>query len=74
MESLTNYSDGCRIGCDLMSLFFLIDEHSDIVDGKIAGRQADIIMDALCNTSKMRPQGEWVGGEVARQFVVSQLV
>ena len=52
-----------------MNLFFVIDEHSDIVDGKIAGQQADIIMDALCNPSKMRPHREWVGGEVARQFV-----
>ena len=52
-----------------MNLFFIIDEHSDIVDGTIAGQQADIIMDALRNPFKMRPQGEWIGGEVARQFV-----
>ena len=69
MDNITSYSDGCRISCDLMNFLFIIDEHSDIVDGQIAGQQADILIDALCNPFKMRPQGEWVGGEVARQFV-----
>jgi len=60
--------DGCRIGCDLMNLFFVIDEYSDIADGKGARVQADIIMDALRNPYKPRPSGEWIGGEVARQY------
>nr|BDI63096.1 sesquiterpene synthase [Collybia nuda] len=60
--------DGCRIGCDLMNLFFVIDEHSDVADMKTARSQANIIMDALRNPLKPRPKGEWIGGEVARQF------
>ncbi|KAF8481434.1 terpenoid synthase [Gautieria morchelliformis] len=60
--------DGCRVGCDLMNLFFVIDEHTDIADGKTARNQADIVMDALRNPHTPRPTGEWVGGEVARQF------
>ncbi|KAF8493609.1 terpenoid synthase [Gautieria morchelliformis] len=60
--------DGCRVGCDLMDLFFVIDEHTDVADGKTARNQADIVMDALRNPHTPRPTGEWVGGEVARQF------
>ncbi|KAJ7854579.1 terpenoid synthase [Mycena olivaceomarginata] len=33
--------DVCRIGCDLMHLFFLIDEHSDLADGRTARHQMD---------------------------------
>ncbi|ESK84101.1 terpenoid synthase [Moniliophthora roreri MCA 2997] len=60
--------EGCRIGCDLMNLFFVIDEYSDVADGQLARVYADIIMDAIRNPHKPRPEGEWVGGEVARQF------
>ncbi|KAF8882265.1 terpenoid synthase [Infundibulicybe gibba] len=59
---------GCRVGCDLMNLFFLFDEHSDVADAQSVRQQADIIMDALHHPHTARPQGEWVGGEAARQF------
>ncbi|KAF7372600.1 Terpene cyclase [Mycena venus] len=59
--------DGCR-GCDLMNLFFLIDEHFDKSDTNGARVQADIVMHALRNPNMVRPHGEWIGGEVARQF------
>ncbi|KAF8474316.1 isoprenoid synthase domain-containing protein [Gautieria morchelliformis] len=55
-------------GCDFMNLAFVIDEHTDVADGKTARNQADIVMDALRNPHTPRPTGEWVGGEVARQF------
>jgi Delta6-protoilludene synthase len=58
---------GCRIGCDFMSLFFIIDEYTDIADEKGARVQAEIVMDALRNYTKPRPTGEWIGGEVTRQ-------
>jgi Delta6-protoilludene synthase len=61
--------DGCRVGCDLMNLFFVIDEHTDVADAKTARNQADIVMDALRNPHTPRPTGEWVGGEMARQSV-----
>ncbi|KAF9034651.1 terpenoid synthase [Hymenopellis radicata] len=60
--------DGCRIGCDLMNLFFIIDEHSDVADNETARRQMDCVMDALRNSHKPRPDGEWIGGEVTRSF------
>ena len=52
-----------------MNLFFVIDEHTDVADGKTARIEADIVMDALRNPCPPRPAGEWIGGEVARQLV-----
>ncbi|KAJ7247396.1 terpenoid synthase [Mycena haematopus] len=60
--------DGCRVGCDLMNLFFLIDEHFDMVDTRGARLRADIVMHALRNPHIARDHGEWIGGEVTRQF------
>lgn len=54
-----------------MNLFFVIDEHSDVADGQGAREIADIVMDAIRNPLKPRPKGEWIGGEVARQYVLS---
>ncbi|KAJ6479121.1 terpenoid synthase [Mycena sanguinolenta] len=60
--------DDCRVGCDLMNLFFLIDEHFDLVDTHGARVRADIVMHALRNPEAARSEGEWIGGEVTRQF------
>nr|BBH51503.1 putative sesquiterpene synthase [Clitopilus sp.] len=60
--------DGLRIACDLMNMFFVIDEYSDVASGREARLQADIVMDALYNPLVPRPVGEWIGGEVTRQF------
>jgi hypothetical protein len=60
--------DGCRIGCDLMNLFFVIDEWSDVANARETRKYADSIMDALRNPHKPRPEGEWIGGEVTRQY------
>ncbi|KAJ7443636.1 hypothetical protein B0H11DRAFT_1931522 [Mycena galericulata] len=59
--------DGCRVGCDLMNLFFVIDEHTDIAATEIAREQADIVMDAIRNPNKRRPEAEWIGGKVAQE-------
>nr|QJQ03973.1 Pro1 [Armillaria gallica] len=57
-----------RSGCDLMNLFFVIDEYSDVSTEEEVRAQKDIVMDAIRNTEKPRPAGEWIGGEVSRQF------
>ncbi|KAK4244583.1 isoprenoid synthase domain-containing protein [Corynascus novoguineensis] len=57
-----------RSGCDLMHLFFMFDEYSDQSSPEEVWRQASIQIDALCHPNKPRPKGEWVGGEIARQF------
>lgn len=59
-----------RTGADLMNLFFIIDEHSDVEDELVVRQMADIIKDALRNPHKPRPLGEWVGGEATRQYVL----
>ena len=64
----TNISPArARTGCDLMNLFFIIDEHSDVEGEHVVREMADIVMDALRNPYKPRPSGEWVGGEATRQ-------
>ncbi len=50
-----------------MNLFFVIDEHSDVSTTETVRQQADVVMDAIRNPHKPRPENEWVGGEVARQ-------
>ncbi|RDX52874.1 terpenoid synthase [Lentinus brumalis] len=57
-----------RIGCDLMNLFFVFDEYSDVEDEQTVQAFANIIMDALRDPYKARPAGEPVLGEIARQF------
>lgn len=59
--------EGCRVACDLMNLFFVFDEKSDISNEHETRYQADCIMDALRNPHKPRPPGEWVGGVIAQQ-------
>lgn len=60
--------DGVRVGCDLMLLFFIYDEFTDKVDDDGARFYADMVMDAIRNPHKARPQGELKLGEIARQF------
>ncbi|KAF8483510.1 terpenoid synthase [Russula ochroleuca] len=57
-----------RTGCDLMNMFFVYDEYSDVAHEDEVQVMANIIMDALRNPHTPRPKGEWVGGEVTRQF------
>ncbi|KAI0023873.1 terpenoid synthase [Xylariomycetidae sp. FL0641] len=60
--------DQLRSACDLMNLFFIFDEHSDRSDAHEVWDMVNIIRDAMRNPDQPRPAGEWVGGEVARQF------
>ncbi|KAJ3718403.1 terpenoid synthase [Lentinula raphanica] len=57
-----------RIGCDLLNLFFMYDEYSDVCDPQEARRLADIVMDALRNPDLPRPQHEFIIGEITKQF------
>ncbi|KAJ3748509.1 terpenoid synthase [Lentinula detonsa] len=57
-----------RTGCDLMNLFFVFDEYTDICDAKEARKLADIVMDALRSPDLPRPQDESVVGEITKQF------
>lgn len=50
-----------------MNIFFLFDEYTDVKTASEVKEFNGVIMDALSNPHKPRPQGEWVGGEIARQ-------
>jgi Delta6-protoilludene synthase len=50
-----------------MSFGFMFDKFLDAGDESTARLQADIIMDALRNSTHPRPSGEWIVGEMARQ-------
>ena len=52
-----------------MALFFIYDEFTDKVDGDGARLYAKMVMDAIRNPYKNRPQGEPKLGEIARQYV-----
>lgn len=65
--------EGCRIGCGLMNLVFLIDEHTDKEAPEVVQTRVDAVLDAIRNPHLPRPTGEWIGGEIARQFWVNAL-
>ncbi|KAK0628328.1 terpenoid synthase [Bombardia bombarda] len=57
-----------RTSSDLMALFFVFDEFTDVEDEHVTRQMSDIFMDALRNPDKPRPQGEVKIGEMTRQF------
>ncbi|KAI9447564.1 terpenoid synthase [Lactarius indigo] len=57
-----------RTGCDLVNLIFVYDEFSETGNEGEVQAMANAMMDALRNPHTPRPEGEWVGGEIARQF------
>ncbi|KAJ4471607.1 terpenoid synthase [Lentinula aciculospora] len=57
-----------RTGCDLMNLFFVFDEYTDVCDAQEARKLADIVMDTLRNPDLPRPQDESIVGEITKQF------
>ncbi|KAG1876689.1 terpenoid synthase [Suillus subalutaceus] len=57
-----------RSACDLMIIFGFVDDNSDGLEEVEVRQQKDIIMNALHHPYKPRPKGEWVGGEIVRQF------
>lgn len=56
-------------GSNLMNLFFAIDECTDVQSPQVVRHIADIVMDALKNPDRPRPQGETRLGEVSKQLV-----
>ena len=56
-----------RTGCDLMNLFFALDEYTDVEPAPVVRGMADIVIDALNNPHRPRPEGEILLGLVAQQ-------
>ncbi|KAF9806349.1 hypothetical protein IEO21_08705 [Rhodonia placenta] len=57
-----------RTGCDLMNVFFVIDEYTDVECASVVRGMVDIVIDAINNPHKPRPEGECLLGEMTRQF------
>ncbi|KAG0706610.1 isoprenoid synthase domain-containing protein [Suillus ampliporus] len=57
-----------RIGCELMNVYFIVDEYTDIENAAVTKEMLDIVFDALQNPHKTRPEGECILGETVRQF------
>ncbi|KAI0820289.1 terpenoid synthase [Trametes gibbosa] len=62
--------DELRSACDLMRLFYVIDEETDELDAARTQELANIVVDAIRNPENARPDGEPIVGEIARQFWV----
>ena len=58
-----------RVACDLMMLFFIIDEYTDNTDRDEARTYADMVANVFENPHVERPQGESIIGEITRQYV-----
>ena len=56
-----------RTGYDLMNVFFLVEAYTDLENAAITKEIVDIVIDALHNPHKIRPEGECIIGEIARQ-------
>ncbi|KAI0089631.1 isoprenoid synthase domain-containing protein [Irpex rosettiformis] len=59
-----------RTAADLMSVFFAIDEYTDVEPQQVVKEMTGVIIDAVRNPTKPRPEGEVVLGEITRQFWV----
>ena len=69
----TNQIDIVRLGCDLMNLFYVFDEYTDIADTKGAEKIRNVVVDAMRNPHKPRPEGELLIGEMTREYVHQSL-
>ncbi|CAA7262784.1 unnamed protein product [Cyclocybe aegerita] len=54
--------------CDMMNLFFVYDEYTDVVSPEIAHRLSKIVVDAMKNSDEMSPCGEHPIGDKAKEF------
>ncbi|KAG1742743.1 isoprenoid synthase domain-containing protein [Suillus paluster] len=57
-----------RIGCDLSNVYFIVDEYTDIENAAVTKEMVDIVLDAIRNPHKVRPECECILGEIVRQF------
>ncbi|KAJ3509656.1 hypothetical protein NLJ89_g5106 [Agrocybe chaxingu] len=57
-----------RVACDMMNLFFVYDEYTDVSSPEIAHRLANIAVDAMRNPDGVSPFGEDLMGDMTKQF------
>ncbi|KAG1722252.1 terpenoid synthase [Suillus lakei] len=57
-----------RIGCEFINVLIIVDEYTDIENAAVTEAMVGIVIDALHNPHKARPEGECILGEIVRQF------
>ncbi|KAL1889980.1 hypothetical protein Sste5346_008559 [Sporothrix stenoceras] len=57
-----------RIGCDLMNVFFVVEDGTDEASPEVTKQRVALLIDALPNPSMPRPADEWRGAEIVRAF------
>ncbi|KAG1843480.1 isoprenoid synthase domain-containing protein [Suillus subalutaceus] len=57
-----------RVSCDMMNSFLFVDEYTSIDNRTGVKEIVNIVIDALHNPHKIRPEGECILGEIMRQF------
>ncbi|KAI0650908.1 terpenoid synthase [Trametes meyenii] len=57
-----------RIGVDLMNVFFVIDEYTDVESASAVREMVEVVIDATYHPEKPRPAGESILGEMTRQL------
>lgn len=68
---IRRFAEHLRTGCDLMNLFFVIDEYTDVESAPVVREMVDVVIDALNNPHRARPEGEILLGQVAKECVFS---
>jgi len=67
-------TEHARIVCDFLNTGYLLDEIAEMSEESEVRKQWTIVKDAMHNPHKPRPEGEWIGGEVMRQWVLGHLI
>ncbi|KAI0345597.1 terpenoid synthase [Trametopsis cervina] len=57
-----------RTGIDFVHVRFLVDEYTDVEPESVVRDMINVVIDALHNPYRPRPEGETVLGEITRQF------
>jgi hypothetical protein len=53
-----------------MNIYFIVDEYTDIENEAVTKGMVDTVIGALHNSHKARPEGEYILGEIVRQYVL----
>ena len=65
--AFVGFAEAFRTGVDLMNVFFVVDEYTDVEPAPVVREIIAVLIDALHNPDKPRPEGEIMLGELTRQ-------
>ncbi|KAM5538094.1 hypothetical protein V8D89_008291 [Ganoderma adspersum] len=69
-SSVSASTEHLRIAIDMMTVMFVVEASTDVESEAEACQTVEIAIDALRHPDKPRPEGEFILGEVTRQFWV----